>query len=85
MPEKRERMVNITINISDNYEKNIQKLIKLKLFPSRSEAIRTALYQFLQREYSKNLDTLEFFESENNNYNLVQEEKKVESCDCKCS
>lgn len=74
-------MKNITINLPDNYEKNIQKLIKMKLMPSRSEAIRIALREFLQREYNENLDILEYFEQpEENNLNLVQEEKKIESC-----
>ena len=71
-------MQNITINIPDNYERNIQKLIKMKLLPSRSEAIRTALREFLQREYNENLDLFEFFEFENNN-NLIQEEKRIET------
>jgi len=57
-------MKNITINIPDNYDKNIQKLIKMKLLPSRSEAIRTALREFLNKEYDKNLDLLGFFDIE---------------------
>ena len=56
------QMTNITINLPDNYEKNIQKLIKMKLLPSRSEAVRTALREFLQREYNENLDLLGFFD-----------------------
>ena len=55
-------MTNITINIPNNYDYNIQKLIKMKLIPSRSEAIRTALREFLNKEFSKNLNLLEFFE-----------------------
>jgi Arc/MetJ-type ribon-helix-helix transcriptional regulator len=61
----KEKMRNITINIPENYDYNIQKLIKMKLLPSRSEAIRTALREFLNREYNKNLGLLEFFEWEN--------------------
>jgi len=55
-------MKNITINIPDIYDNNIQKLIKMKLLPSRSEAIRTALREFLNKEYNKNLDLLGFFD-----------------------
>lgn len=56
------QMTNITINLPNNYEKNIQKLIKMKLIPSRSEAVRTALREFLQKEYNENLDVLGFFD-----------------------
>lgn len=55
------KMVNITINIPEIYDHNIQKLIKLKVVPSRSEAIRVALREFLHNEY-KNLKLLGFFE-----------------------
>ncbi len=55
-------MKNITINIPENYDLNIQKLIKMKLMPSRSEAIRCALREFLHREYDKNLELLGFFD-----------------------
>ena len=54
-------MKNITINIPEIYDKNIQKLIKAKVVPSRSEAIRTALREFFQNEY-KNMQLLGFFE-----------------------
>lgn len=54
-------MKNITINIPDIYDDNIQLLIKQKLIPSRSEAIRTALREFLHKEY-ENLELLGFFE-----------------------
>ncbi|MHA1492331.1 MAG: ribbon-helix-helix domain-containing protein [Promethearchaeota archaeon] len=55
-------MKNITINIPHIYEKNIQKLIEMKLIANRSEAIRTALREFLQKEYNKNLNILGFFD-----------------------
>ena len=58
---KKPAMQNITINIPDIYDKNIQKLIKMKIVPSRSEAIRTALREFLGNEY-KNLKLLGYFE-----------------------
>ncbi|GAG77191.1 unnamed protein product [marine sediment metagenome] len=48
--KKKKRMVNITINIPDIYDDNIQKLIKMKITPSRSEAIRTALREFFRSE-----------------------------------
>lgn len=57
-------MKNITINIPDLYDKKIQWLIERKLIPSRSEAIRTALREFLHNEYKTNLDLLGFFEEE---------------------
>lgn len=61
--KKKSRMRNITINIPECYDKNIQKLIKLKIVPSRSEAIRTALREFIIQE-DKNLALLEFSEKE---------------------
>lgn len=54
-------MRNITINIPECYDKNIQKLIELKIVPSRSEAIRTALREFIENQ-DKNLELLGFFE-----------------------
>lgn len=44
-------MQNITINIPELYDENIQKLIKNKIVPSRSAAIRTAIRDFLQNSY----------------------------------
>jgi Arc/MetJ-type ribon-helix-helix transcriptional regulator len=57
---KKSRMRNITINIPECYDKNIQKLIELKIVPSRSEAIRIALREFIKKE-DKNLELLEFY------------------------
>jgi len=62
--QKKNPMRNITINIPDIYDKNIQKLIKQKIIPNRSEAIRTAIREFLRQEF-KNLQILGFFENEN--------------------
>jgi len=59
--EKKAAMQNITINIPDIYDVNIQKLIKMKIVPSRSEAIRIALREFFHQEY-KNLELLGFFD-----------------------
>ena len=57
---KKPKMVNITINIPEIYDENIQKLKKMKLIPSRSEAVRVALREFLHEEY-KNLKILGYF------------------------
>ena len=59
--KSKESMVNITINIPEIYDKNIQKLIKMKRIPSRSEGIRIALREYLHREY-QNLKLFGFFE-----------------------
>ena len=59
--EKKPAMQNITINIPDIYDVNIQKLIKMKVVPSRSEAIRTALREFFRTEF-ENLRLLGFFD-----------------------
>jgi Arc/MetJ-type ribon-helix-helix transcriptional regulator len=53
-------MQNITINIPEIYDDNIQKLIKNKIVPSRSAAIRTAIREFLQTEF-ENLKLLGYF------------------------
>jgi Arc/MetJ-type ribon-helix-helix transcriptional regulator len=45
-------MKNITINIPDQYNKTILRLINLKILPSRSEAVRTAVREFLSEEFS---------------------------------
>jgi len=65
MAKKRKKitpMKNITINLPDLYDDNIQKLINLQIIPSRSEAIRLALKEFLQKEFSENLELLGFFQ-----------------------
>jgi Arc/MetJ-type ribon-helix-helix transcriptional regulator len=62
---KKPKMVNITINIADIYEKNIQKLIAMKVVPSRSEAIRIALREYLKKE-SENLELLDFYNNDVN-------------------
>jgi len=59
--EKKRTMRNITINIPDIYDVNIQKLIKMNVVPSRSEAIRTALREFFRTEF-ENLRLLGFFD-----------------------
>jgi len=64
-------MKNITINIPNTYDEGIQKLIGMKLIASRSEAIRIALREFLNREYGVNLELL--------GYSVKKEEKEVKS------
>lgn len=56
----KKRMVNITMYIPDIYDENIQKLIRNKVIPSRSEGIRTALREYFQNEF-ENLQLLCFF------------------------
>jgi len=57
---KKPKLVNITINLPQLYDDNIQKLIKYKIVSSRSEAIRTAVRDFLHQEYN-NLKLLGYF------------------------
>ncbi|MHA1256931.1 MAG: ribbon-helix-helix domain-containing protein [Promethearchaeota archaeon] len=64
-------MHNITINIPNLYDENIQKLIGMKLIASRSEAIRIALREFLNREFGENLELL--------GYSVKKEEKEKKS------
>lgn len=59
--KKKKKMVNITINLPNIYDENIKKLIGMKIVASRSEAIRTALRDFLHDEY-KNLKLLGYWE-----------------------
>jgi Arc/MetJ-type ribon-helix-helix transcriptional regulator len=57
-------MKNITINLPACFDDNIQWLIDNKIISSRSEAIRTALRDYLHKEYEENLDLLGFFKNE---------------------
>ncbi len=54
-------MVNITIHYPYIYDDNIQKLIKLKVVSSRSEAVRIAIRDFLHKSVDE-LDLLGFGE-----------------------
>lgn len=60
----KKRMVNITINIPDIYDKNLKKLIKNKIIPNRSEGVRNALRDFFKMEHI-NLELLGFFGDNN--------------------
>jgi len=57
-------MKNITINIPNLFDKNIKFLMAKKIVASRSDAVRRALKEFLDREYGSNLDLLGFFDIE---------------------
>lgn len=57
---KKPKMQNITINIPEIYDDNIQKLIRMKITANRSEAIRIAIREFLQIEFD-NLKLLGYF------------------------
>jgi len=58
---KKRSMRNITINLPNIYDKNLLKLQKLGMIPSRSEGVRLAIRNFLQKEY-KNLKLLGYFD-----------------------
>ena len=47
-PKEKQRMKNITIALPEVYVQNILKLQNIGLVPSRSEAIRNAVKEFLQ-------------------------------------
>lgn len=53
-------MKNITVYLPIPYLKQIGKLVKKKIVPSRSEAVRLALREFLHREF-KFLKRLGYF------------------------
>lgn len=44
----------ITINVPDQYLDDIEVLVNLGFFPSRSEAFREAIKQFIQHEMNFN-------------------------------
>jgi len=46
----RQPMKNITIALPEIYVNNIEKLQEIGMVPSRSEAIRTAIHEFLKTE-----------------------------------
>jgi len=49
--EKTSKLVNVTINLPQVYLWNIDKLREFGLFNSRSEVIRAAIKEFLDREF----------------------------------
>ncbi|OLS13405.1 MAG: hypothetical protein RBG13Loki_3001 [Promethearchaeota archaeon CR_4] len=50
--EKNSKLVNVTINLPEVYLWNIDKLVGYGLFHSRSEALRTAIKEFLEKEFN---------------------------------
>ncbi|MFX1275404.1 MAG: ribbon-helix-helix domain-containing protein [Promethearchaeota archaeon] len=56
-------MKNITINIPIQYDMVIQKLIDKEIISNRSEAIRTALREFLSKEFT-NIELMDDFLNE---------------------
>ena len=48
--EKKSKLINVTINLPQVYLWNIDKLRDYGLFNSRSEVIRAAIKEFLDRE-----------------------------------
>lgn len=56
----------ITINLSEPQVKALQVLQDLGLYPSRSEAIRVAIRDFLQRElgFAQRIDDMDRFEKD---------------------
>lgn len=64
----------ITINLPEKYLEAIQTLNDLGIYPSRSEAIRTALSEFLDEEL-KMFDNLE----ENTFKMLIRSNKNIRS------
>lgn len=49
---ERQKLKNITIALPEVYVKNIEKLQEKGMVPSRSEAIRLAIREFLKKEVS---------------------------------
>jgi Arc/MetJ-type ribon-helix-helix transcriptional regulator len=47
---EKKRMINITISLPEIYLDNIEKLQKAGVVASRSDAIRSAIREFLERE-----------------------------------
>jgi antitoxin ParD1/3/4 len=47
---ERQKMKNITIALPEIYVDNIEKLQEMGMVPSRSEAIRLAIREFLKKE-----------------------------------
>lgn len=77
LKRKKTPMKNITINIPDNYNENIEYLKKKKLIASRSEAVRTAIREFLQKEYGQNLELLNFFPKKKDKDLINKKEEKL--------
>jgi metal-responsive CopG/Arc/MetJ family transcriptional regulator len=57
-------MKNITINLPEDYIKVIDKLIKKKIIPSRSEGVRNALRLYLEKDFKNFTNFKQFSEEE---------------------
>jgi len=60
MDKKRTKMRNVTIHIPDNYLDNMDKLISAGIIRNRSEGVRIALKEYLQRLFGDELKVLGF-------------------------
>jgi hypothetical protein len=61
--EKKRHLKNISLNYSEFYDDCILGLIAADLYPSRSEVIRTAIREFLFKEYN-NLQIMGYFDEQ---------------------
>ena len=61
-PDRKKHLVNISLNYPNLYDECIKDLVFSGFYPSRSEAVRTAIRQFLQKEY-KELELLGYFKN----------------------
>ncbi len=59
-PNRKRHLVNISINYPNLYDECIADLVFNGLYPSRSEVVRTAVREFLYKEYN-NLQLLGYF------------------------
>lgn len=63
----------VTINIPNQYLDCIETMVNMGFYPSRSEAVRQALKQFLAREadFNTNLGVEEFKALKETQYNVM--------------
>ena len=59
-PDRKKHLINVSLNYPNFYDECIKDMIAVGLYPSRSEAVRTAVRQFLYKEYEE-LDFLGYF------------------------
>lgn len=58
MMRGRKNMIIVTIHIPKPYIEAIDELVKKRIYPNRSEAIRMAIRDFIQSELNNNDDKL---------------------------
>ena len=63
----------VTINIPDQYLDSIQTMVNLGFYPSRSEAVRQALKQFLVSEaaFTEDIETEKFAKLKQNQLETI--------------